>query len=158
MNNRIALILKLKNISATKFADEIDVQRSSISHILSERNKPSLEFIQKILKTYPEISPEWLISGKGGMLKNPDLFALDEEVEIKENVEDEKVFSSTESIPEEVDEEQQPEIKEPDVPTEDISKTVYKKTPISNQHKKIEKILVFYTDNTFKEYFPETEN
>ena len=84
MNDRISLILKYKNISATKFADEIDVQRSRISHILSERNKPSLEFIQKILKTYPEISPEWLISGKGAMIKNPDLFEQVETTSAKE--------------------------------------------------------------------------
>ena len=69
MIDRIQLILKTKNLTASSFADDIGVQRSAISHILSGRNNPSLDFIQKILKKYPEISPEWLLSGKGEMNK-----------------------------------------------------------------------------------------
>ena len=77
MLDRISLILRTKNISAAQFADKIDVQRSSISHVLSGRNKPSLEFIQKILKSYPEIRPDWLLFGKGPMLiKETDLFSI----------------------------------------------------------------------------------
>ena len=64
LTDRIKYIMKINQLSATAFADEIGVQRSSISHVLSGRNKPSLEFIQKILSTYPKISADWLISGK----------------------------------------------------------------------------------------------
>jgi len=64
LSDRIKYIMKINQLSATAFADEIGVQRSSISHVLSGRNKPSLEFIQKILNTYPKISADWLISGK----------------------------------------------------------------------------------------------
>lgn len=76
MTERIHLILKAKNITASKFADEVGVQRSSISHILSGRNNPSLDVVQKILKKFPDISTEWLLSGKGPMsnLKAPELF------------------------------------------------------------------------------------
>jgi len=63
------LILKTKNISSSQLADEIGVQRSNISHILSGRNKPSLEFIKKILDRYKDINMEWLINGKGAMQK-----------------------------------------------------------------------------------------
>ena len=69
MIDRIQLILKSKNLSPSQFADEIQVQRSSISHILSGRNKPSLDFIMKILTTYPEVNADWLIFGKGQMVK-----------------------------------------------------------------------------------------
>jgi len=71
------LILKVKNLTASKFADEIGVQRSSISHLFSGRNQPSLDLIQKILKKYPDISTDWLVSGTGSMLKEAqmDLFA-----------------------------------------------------------------------------------
>jgi transcriptional regulator with XRE-family HTH domain len=50
-------------LSSAAFADIIGVQRSSISHILSERNKPSLDFILKILHAYPSVSSEWLLKG-----------------------------------------------------------------------------------------------
>jgi len=72
MIDRISLLLKTKNLSPSSFADEIQVQRSSVSHVLSGRNKPSLDFVLKILSTYPEVSSEWLMFGKGQMLKQAD--------------------------------------------------------------------------------------
>ena len=68
MIDRILEILKIKNLSPAQFADMISVQRSSISHLISGRNKPSLEFIQKILHTFPEVNTDWLLSGKGEMM------------------------------------------------------------------------------------------
>lgn len=70
MNNRIALVLKAKNISPSVLADDLGVQRSGISHILNGRNKPSLEFIQKLIKLYPDISIQWILFGDGPMM-NP---------------------------------------------------------------------------------------
>lgn len=67
MVNRINLILKAKNITAKQFAEEIGVQPSGMSHILSERNKPSLDFIMKVVTRYPEIDISWLMFGKGEM-------------------------------------------------------------------------------------------
>lgn len=70
MEERIRLIIKAKNITAASFADRIGVQRSAISHVLSGRNNPSLDFIQRILKAFPDINAEWLIGGKGEMRKD----------------------------------------------------------------------------------------
>jgi transcriptional regulator with XRE-family HTH domain len=70
MNRRIALVLRAKNISPSQFAEDLGVQRSGISHILNGRNKPSLEFIQKLIKKYPDISMNWLMFGEGPMM-NP---------------------------------------------------------------------------------------
>lgn len=70
MNKRIALVLRAKNITPSQFAEELGVQRSGISHILNGRNKPSLEFIQKLIKQYPDISMNWLMFGEGPMM-NP---------------------------------------------------------------------------------------
>jgi transcriptional regulator with XRE-family HTH domain len=61
--DRFKYLMKLNDLSASAFADEIGVQRSSISHVLSGRSKPSLEFIQKILSRYPKVSADWLIAG-----------------------------------------------------------------------------------------------
>ena len=62
--NRLLEILETKNLSASQFAEKIGVQRSSVSHILSGRNKPSLDFIIKINSVFNDISLEWLINGK----------------------------------------------------------------------------------------------
>ena len=61
--NRLLKILESKNLSASQFAEKIGVQRSSVSHVLSKRNKPSLDFIIKISKTFEDISLDWLING-----------------------------------------------------------------------------------------------
>ena len=66
--NRLIKFIKYLEINNSMFADEIDVQRSSISHILSGRNKPSLEFLHKLFSTYPELNPDWLIMSRGNML------------------------------------------------------------------------------------------
>ena len=59
-------------ISAASLAEKIEVQRSSISHILSGRNKPSLEFVLKILKEFPEVELYWLLNGQGEFPKQAD--------------------------------------------------------------------------------------
>ena len=61
--DRFKYLIKLNNLTASAFADEIGVQRSSMSHILSGRNKPSLELIQKVLTRFPKVSADWLIAG-----------------------------------------------------------------------------------------------
>ena len=67
MKERIEKIMKMEQLSASKFADAIGVQRSNISHVLSGRNKPSLELINKILDHFEEINADWLLLGKGPM-------------------------------------------------------------------------------------------
>lgn len=69
INHRIAEILKHYELSAASFADSIQVQRSSISHLLKGRNKPSLEFVTKLVHTYPEVDLYWLLYGKGDFPK-----------------------------------------------------------------------------------------
>jgi transcriptional regulator with XRE-family HTH domain len=56
-------------LSAASFADTINVQRSSISHLLSGRNKPSLDFVVKVLDKYKDVELYWLLNGKGSFPK-----------------------------------------------------------------------------------------
>ena len=65
--NIIEEILEVYNINASEFADRIEVQRSSISHILSGRNKPSLDFLIKVKDEYPELRWDYLLLGKKPM-------------------------------------------------------------------------------------------
>jgi len=68
MVTRIRQLLDSKQLTPTQFADQIGVGRPVMSHILSERNKPSLEVVQRIISAFPEISLPWLLSGNGDML------------------------------------------------------------------------------------------
>lgn len=69
--NRIDQILKFHDLSASVFADTIGVQRSSISHLLAGRNKPSLEFVLKVVASFPDVDLYWLLFGKGLFLRRP---------------------------------------------------------------------------------------
>jgi len=62
---RLQKVMEYYGESASSFAEKIGVQRSSISHILSGRNKPSLDFILKMLHTFPEVDLYWLFNGRG---------------------------------------------------------------------------------------------
>ena len=70
---RVLILMKDYELTASEFADKIDVQRSSMSHLVSGRNKPSLDFIQKILNNFSDLNPTWLIMGTGPM-KQLDIF------------------------------------------------------------------------------------
>ena len=109
MNSRIQKIIEEEGLSISKFADEIGVQQSSVSHILSGRNKPSLDFINKLLNRYREINANWLITGCGEMYKTNNL----------QNIGTEKDNSN-----------------------------------IILEEKIIKKIIVYYSDNSFEELFP----
>ena len=67
MKERLLQLLDLEHLTPSKFADLIGVQRSSVSHILSDRNKPSFDFLQKTLKTFPGLKADWLMLGEGPM-------------------------------------------------------------------------------------------
>jgi len=140
MKDRIIQFLNANNLNSTKFADQIGVQRSSISHILSGRNKPSYDFIEKMLLTYPKLNAQWLITGKGNMLiDQPSLF---NEQKVEKNLTQRELFIQNQN-------EQAPVITKSEKEKEKIE---------SNSDfsvKQIEKVMIFYNDGTFKQYKPE---
>ena len=69
MNTRLLKFLESENISQAQFADTIGVARASISHLVSGRNKPGYDFIERMALSYPSLNLEWLITGKGKMYK-----------------------------------------------------------------------------------------
>ena len=137
MIERILDVLKIKNLSPAQFADMIGVQRSSISHLISGRNKPSLEFLQKLLKTFPEINSDWILFGKGEMIVSGT---------VKEPVQ---------GFPEEIPSDEAIQTEKHNPPGKEETGNVLKKKWIDPEGKKIEKIVCFYKDNTFREYLPE---
>ena len=125
---RFRYVMKLNSMTASQFADEIGVQRSSVSHILSGRNKPSLEFIQKVLNRYPKVDSTWLINGKTNVGTAP-----------KETEEEIKVVKSIEVSP------------EPTIVAQQKETVVLKSTGAVDGNKKIKKVVMFYSDGTFEE-------
>ena len=73
IQDRVKLIIKANNESSSSFADSIGIKRSNLSHVLSGRNKPSLDFLAKIIDNYPKVNASWLITGttRDGEIKEP---------------------------------------------------------------------------------------
>ena len=145
MQDRILKILTGNQLSATRFADIIGVQKSSISHILSGRNKPSFDFIEKILLKFPDISPEWLILGKGNMYRASIQATL---------FENPLPTESAQPIPSQNDTSEYADIP---VDKQQITAKTDLLYPPENaiKGKSIERVLIFYKDKTFSEYHPE---
>lgn len=143
---RLETILDYHSINASAFADKIGVQRSSLSHLLSGRNKPSLDFILKILDVYPEVDLYWILNGKGNFPKNNDAIVTDSEP-----------INSFAPVSEAVN-------SKPVIAEDLFSKqtTELKTTPAKNPNEvfqnlledDIEKIVFFYKDGTFKTFSP----
>lgn len=138
MKDRILEFLRAENKSSAQFAEEIGVQPSGISHILSGRNNPSLDFILKMLDRYKFLSTEWLLFGKGTMYKDSKMQSLFDQ----NFTEPEINFNQTES------KQQESKLSPvPSVPEKDNKQ-------ISEGKPAVEKIVWFYNDNSFDEYYP----
>lgn len=142
---RLEIILDYYSINASAFADKIGVQRSSLSHLLSGRNKPSLDFILKILDIYPEIDLYWILNGKGNFPKNEAVsnatsstspltsLTPPKNTTIAAN---EDLFSNSPTV-------------EKNIPSTTESRI---EIPINILDDTIEKIIFFYKDGTFKSF------
>ena len=149
---RIEKIMNHYAISASSFADHMGVGRSSISHILSGRNKPSLDFVMRIVEAYPEVSLQWLLYNEG-------TFPATSNTEISEGSkpsasplpENNKTIASEQDLfsnSENLEDEKEESIKE-------SIETIEKTSPLKvNSDEAIEKIVVFYKDGTFLSYNP----
>lgn len=141
LTERIVEILEKSGLTPSEFADKIEVQRSAISHITSGRNKPSLEFLIKIKKVFPEIDTDWLVFGleKEGELE--EISSQNENIETSSNSHP-TLFDFDEAENKEVAIEKNQEIIPP------------KENPLGDTSKKIRKIVLFYEDGTFDDFSP----
>ncbi len=141
MKERILEFLKKENKSSAQFADEIGVQPSGISHILSGRNNPSLDFVIKMLEKYPFLSTEWLLFGKGSIYKDKAMGTLFDDI---------NQFESESVI--------KPVKNQDDKPYVSVKRPADDEYPVNEQKRikgsEVLKIVWFYEDNSFKEYTP----
>jgi len=140
MKERIREFLSSENKSSAQMAEELGVQPSGISHILSGRNNPSLDFILKMLEKYDYIRTDWLLFGRGAMYKDAPMQTLfDERNEIipADNEKRQKSVTNDRSLASRKEE-----------PSGEPAEFRRSKSP------QVERIIWFYADNSFTEYFP----
>ncbi|WP_268846548.1 helix-turn-helix domain-containing protein [Flavobacterium aestivum] len=147
---RLEIILDYFGLNASSFADKIGVQRSSMSHLLSGRNKPSLDFILKIIDIFPEVDLYWILNGSGSFPK------INEENILKDSIsEDLKNTTTTPSSSEILPLDLFSEIKNPmetnSIETQKLENSNLLSSASSDE---LEKIVFFYKNGTFKVYTP----
>ena len=162
MNQRLEQFLAAENITQAAFADKINVARASVSHILSGRNKPGYDFFASLIRNYPALNIEWLITGKGKMYKfdgrqatasddttpehpfpEPELFGTDIQDSGQRHA-----AAAEQSAEDEMQRKQ-----DPDTDLEDIlaAGAVHDE---SGRQRKAVRIIVFYDNGTFEEFGP----
>jgi DNA-binding XRE family transcriptional regulator len=130
-SKRLERIFDYYELNASAFADKIDVGRATISHLLSGRNKPSLDFVMKVIKTFPEVELYWLLNGKGH-------FPVSES------------SPPPKTSPQDIKPNYTHNIEETPLPVEED------KITSDNQPKSdIERIVIFYKNGVFRTYTPE---
>lgn len=144
MKERILKIMEREGLTPSKFAETIGIQRSAMSHIISERNNPSLDVLLKILERFTYVDSDWLLFGKGEMIR-PQLIAQPD------------LVTNTSVNPSQVQ------------PVTEYRRETKVETPVNSgkmtgleqiihmekTNRNVSKIMIFYTDNTFETFMPE---
>ncbi|WP_080239987.1 helix-turn-helix transcriptional regulator [Spirosoma rigui] len=165
INDKIKQILIDKNLTPSYFADEIGVQRSSISHILSGRNRPSFDIIQKIIRRFPELGYEWIMeeeqqpqhqanqSNYGSPRNSPSVQPVDRREQrypvspsVSYTAPSIHVRSQRNEIPPVMQSVNPASVDHPVLPEPT--------GVVGKADKKIDRILIFFTDGSFQEYGP----
>lgn len=142
MKDRISHIIRAKNLTAAEFAIQLGIQPSNVSHLLSGRNNPSLDFVKKLKETFPEYSLDWIVLGQGPMTVSD--FAIKP---VGEKVAIDQPKTSIEK----------PEI------VEDFQGTLFDSQnmvdvkegkKVSSAKSQLQRIIFVYNDHTFEEVLP----
>ena len=139
MKDRIAHIIRAKNLTAAEFALKLGIQPSNISHLLSGRNNPSLDFVKKLKETFPEYNLDWIIFGRGPVTVSEPFFEsvsvghdpmLGEQEKTDEHLSEDSLFNQSEDA--------------------DLSV----KQIVSSPKSELKQIVLVYSDDTFEVIYP----
>lgn len=172
---RIEKLMQHEGMTSGQFAQEIGIQNSTLSHILNNRNNPSLDVMKKILNRFPLINSDWLILGQGPMFRQeshsqmPTLFGFEDEINSLSDTSFEKSvdkslrsFSANEKKSVDIQSEvntgasdskinESLAIKEKSIENSVVSPE-FAREQTFNAGKKVIKIILYYSDNTFQEF------
>lgn len=141
MKDRIAHIIRAKNLTAAEFALRLGIQPSNISHLLSGRNNPSLDFVKKLKETFPEYNLDWIVFGKGPMTVS-EPFSEPKPLDVPEVVD--FPMSNTKET----------DVMEPNLFSVEKKPDEVMKIPTMPSERPIKQIILVYEDNLFEVLSP----
>lgn len=168
MKERLAQFLKSEGLTAVKFAEIMEVQPSSISHLLSGRNKPNFEFISRLLLRFPALNPDWIINGTGGVYKRKDPTEESGITKVNTGKFTDVIEGDLTNVNDNIDEIKKGDIFENELNMSEVHKSDGCVTDVTiggentagsfvsevdnDMRKSISRIIIFYTDGSFDEY------
>lgn len=143
IKDRLAHILRAKNLTASQFAELMGIQPSNVSHLLNGRNKPSLDFLIKLKEVFPEYSFDWIILGKKPITINePNPVNLEDNTMKFEDIDDDLIG----------------EFDDLDAPIDnDVKNSVANNQNneiVSRIESDVDKMVLVYNDKTFEILYP----
>jgi len=141
MKDRLLALMKAESLSPSQFADELSIQRSAVSHLVSGRNLPSYDVLVKILKRFPDVNPEWLLLGKGEMYRKPHTGTLFEQPLLSPETAADTV--KTEGIRE--------------IRSSDPEKYGSSVPDAGKNTNRVKEILLLFADNTYQRFVPQQD-
>lgn len=153
LKDRIRMIMEREKVPPRVFAETIGVQQSTLSHILNDRNKPSLEVVMKVHQTYNYVSLEWLLYGKGEMMDATNNSALlASNGDYQPSLFDENPVNSSKGTTALENRKEIASKSTENTPKEIVKQEIrYIEKPI----RKITEIRIFFDDNTYETFRPE---
>lgn len=138
MKEKIEFLLQNKGLTSTQLARMLEIQPSGISHILSGRNKPSFDFVVKVLRAFPDLNPDWLLLDSEQIFR--DKTSSQVAAPLSHPTAEASLFTPTENR----------EISAPSVEAKNVNDIIF--SDVQNGGKRVERIIVLYADHTFDSY------
>ena len=159
VGDRIRLLMHFKKLNATQLAEIINVQRSSISHILTGRNKPSLDLVQRVVNEFPEVSYDWLLNGTGKLNRanpnnqptlssNSDSNGIDNDTNVPQQETKTDTSVSDEHSRDATDVSKDTAEKKNGATSKQVTEV---NTNINKTLPKVTKVIIFYDDGSYQE-------
>lgn len=145
MKERLVQVIRYYNVTPAQLADNMGVQRSSISHVISGRNKPSFDFLIKLLEKYPDLNAEWMLLGRGEMIKTKQK----ERSDIDQQINTDLFSSSQKNIQQYSDNQTYKE--DSFVETDkDLKRNEYNANQEITNVNNVKQVIIIYENDTFK--------
>lgn len=150
MREKLLKLMKSEKLSSSRLAEILEIQPSSISHILSGRNKPSFDFLVKILRRFPTLNPDWLLLDAEQMYRSDEELnrKIDKNYDSTVQPSDSRKNNSTTTSqisPSKIEDTQNSTNR----PTENLATLA----TIANDGRTIERVIVLYTDKSFEAFY-----
>lgn len=160
MKEKLLALMQNEGLKPSRLAEMLEVNPAGISHILAGRNKPGFDLLQKILRRFPRINPDWLLLDRGPMYRDEEPAGLAQPANEAPRPQPDNFGSRASAPSDDLFASPRPDSPTPSkhsepteaVPPAALTGSFPSKTP--NRSAAVRRVVIFYDDDSFEAYFP----